>query len=145
MQQHIELAGCLNAAQSISTTGLKEGLHTGLAEVSMEKVLGWNPDVLVIDFGTPEEFYNDSKWKSIKAVKNKMVFRQPIGIFIWDRPTAESAVLHPLWLAKIVYPDLFADIDLAREIKRFYRETMSFDFTDEHVEAILSAKYSLIF
>jgi iron complex transport system substrate-binding protein len=145
MQQHIELAGCLNAAESISTTGRKEGLHTGLAEVSMEKVLEWNPDVLVIDFGTPEDLYDDPKWKSIKAVKNRMVFKQPIGIFIWDRPTAESAVLHPLWLAKSVYPDLFADVDLAQEIKRFYREIMSFNLTDENVQDILSAKYSLIF
>jgi iron complex transport system substrate-binding protein len=145
MQQHIELAGCLNAAESISTTSRKEGLHTGLAEVSMEKVLEWNPDVLVIDFGTPEDLYDDPKWKSIKAVKNRMVFKQPIGIFIWDRPTAESAVLHPLWMARSVYPDLFADVDLAQEIKRFYREIMSFNLTDENVQDILSAKYSLIF
>jgi iron complex transport system substrate-binding protein len=52
MQQHLELAGCRNAAEAILTTGMKEGLHTDLAEVSMEKVLGWNPDILVIDFGT---------------------------------------------------------------------------------------------
>jgi iron complex transport system substrate-binding protein len=145
MQQHMELAGCLNAAKSISTTGTKEGLHTGLAEVSMEKVLEWNPDVLIIDFGTPEELFNDARWGSISAVKNGKVYKQPIGIFIWDRPTAESAVLHPLWLAKVVYPDLFADIDLAQEIKRFYRLIMSFDLTDEHVVAILTAKYAMIF
>jgi iron complex transport system substrate-binding protein len=145
MQRHIELAGCVNAAASISTTGTKEGLHTGLAEVSMEKVLEWNPNVLVVDFGTPEELSHDPRWKSISAVKNGKVFKQPVGIFIWDRPTAESAVLHPLWLAKVAYPELFADIDVAQEIKRFYREIMSFDLTDENVEAILSAKYALAF
>jgi len=47
IRQRLELAGCRNAADSLRTTGLKEGLHTGLAEVSMEKVLGWNPDILV--------------------------------------------------------------------------------------------------
>jgi iron complex transport system substrate-binding protein len=111
----------------------------------MEKVLEWNPDMLIIDFGSPAEVYDSPKWKSINAVKNKKVFKQPIGIFIWDRPTAESAVLHPLWLAKMAYPDRFADIDLVREIKKFYRETMSFDLTDEHAEAILAAKYTLSF
>jgi iron complex transport system substrate-binding protein len=145
IQQRLELAGCRNAAESIRTTGLKEGMHTGLAEVSMEKVLGWNPDILVIDFGAPQDVYNDPKWKSIAAVKNRMVFRQPIGIFIWDRPTAESAVLHPLWLAKVAYPDRFADIDMVREIKRFYRDIMSFNLTDEQAKSVLEAKYTMNF
>ncbi len=145
MQQRLELAGCRNAAESILTTGLKEGLHTGLAEVSMEKVLGWNPDVLVIDFGAPSELYDNPKWKSINAVRNKMVFRQPIGVFIWDRPTTESAVLHPLWLAKIAYPDLFRDIDMVQEVQRFYREIMSFNLSDEQANAVLEAKYTMNF
>ena len=115
----------------------------GLAEVSMEKVLEWNPDILVIDFGSPAEVYDSPKWKSINAVKNKKVFKQPIGIFIWDRPTAESAVLHPLWLAKTAYPERFADINMVQEIKKFYREVMSFNLTDEHAQSILAAKYTL--
>ena len=119
MQRQIELAGCRNAAERILTSGTREGgLHTGLAEVSMEKVLEWNPDILVIDFGSPAELYDSAKWKSINAVKNKKIFKQPIGIFIWDRPTAESAVLHPLWLAKMAYPERFADVNLVQEIKR---------------------------
>jgi iron complex transport system substrate-binding protein len=143
MQQHLELAGCRNAAEAILTTGMKEGLHTGLAEISVEKVLGWNPDILVIDFGTASEIYANSKWKTINAVKNKMIFKQPVGVFIWDRPTAESAVLHPLWLAKIAYPERLADVDLKNEIKRFYREIMSFNLNDEQAESILAGKYNL--
>jgi iron complex transport system substrate-binding protein len=146
MQRQIELAGCRNATEKILSSGTREGgLHSGLAEVSMEKVLGWNPDILVIDFGSPSDLYSDPKWKSISAVKNSMIFKQPIGIFIWDRPTAESAVLHPLWLAKMAYPDRFADIDLTQEIKQFYREIMSFNLTNDQAEAILSAKFTLSF
>lgn len=145
IQHHLELAGCRNAAESIRSSGVKQDLHTGLAEVSMEKVLGWNPDILVIDFGSPSDVFADPKWKSITAVKNKAVYRQPIGIFIWDRPTAESAVLHPLWLAKTAYPDLFRDIDMLQEVKRFYREIMSFELSDEQANAVLSAKFSLNF
>ena len=144
MQRQIELAGCRNAAGKVATAGNREGgLHTGLAEVSMENVLEWNPDILVIDFGAPEEIYNSPKWKSINATKNRKVFKQPIGIFIWDRPTAESAVLHPLWLAKMAYPERFADINLMQEVKKFYRETMSFNLTDEQAGSILAAKYTL--
>jgi iron complex transport system substrate-binding protein len=143
MHRQIELAGCRNASAKILSAGMKEGLHTGLAEVSMEKVLEWNPDILVIDFGTPSDLCDDAKWKSIKAVKNKMVYKQPVGVFIWDRPTAESAVLHPLWLAKLAYPERFSDINLVGEIKRFYGEIMDFKLTEEQTEAVLSAKYTL--
>jgi iron complex transport system substrate-binding protein len=144
MQRQIALAGCRNAAETILTSGTRKGgLHTGLAEVSMEKVLGWNPDILVIDFGTLDELYSNPKWRSITAVKNKAVYTQPIGVFIWDRPTAESAVLHPLWLAKIAYPDRFADINLKKEIRRFYGEIMSFNLTDEQADSVLTAKYTL--
>jgi iron complex transport system substrate-binding protein len=143
MQKQIDLAGCRNASQIIMSSGMKEGLHTGLAEVSMEKVLGWNPDIIVIDFGTPSDLYNDSKWKNIKAVKTKMVFNQPVGVFIWDRPTAESAALHPLWLAKLAYPERFTDINLVSEIKKFYHDTMDFNLTDDQAQAVLSAKYTL--
>ncbi len=143
MQKHIELAGCRNAAETLHSSGVKEGLHTGLAEVSMEKVLGWNPDILVIDFGSPSDVYADPKWKAVNAVKNRAVFKQPIGVFIWDRPTAESAVLHPLWLAKTAYPDRFRDIDMVQEVKKFYREIMSFNLSDEQAKAVLEAKYTI--
>jgi iron complex transport system substrate-binding protein len=143
MQRQIELAGCRNATDKILTSGIRADLHAGLAEVSMEKVLEWNPDIVVVDFGTPQDIYQDPKWKSVKAIQNKMVFKQPVGVFIWDRPTAESAVLHPLWLAKKAYPELFADINLLNEIKTFYREIMDFKLSDEQAEAVLAAKYTL--
>lgn len=141
MQQHIELAGCRNAAESIRSAGGKGGLHVGLAEVSMEKALGWNPDILVIDFGAPAELKANARWRTIAAVQNGAVHTEPIGAFIWSRPTAESAVLHPLWLATIAYPDRFRDIDMKKEVKRFYREIMSFNLNDEQVDAVLSGKY----
>ena len=143
MDQRILAAGCRNAAKGLTTGGKKEGLHVGLDEVSMEKVLVWDPDILVIDFGKPEDVYVDPQWKSLKAIKTKKVFLQPVGVFIWDRPTAESAVLYPLWLAKKAYPQRFEDINLLVEVKRFYGEIMNFPLTDEEAETLLSAGYGM--
>jgi iron complex transport system substrate-binding protein len=111
----------------------------------MEKVLGWNPDILVIDTGNPEELYDDPRWQAIKAVRTRQVYRQPVGIFIWDRPTAEAAVLCPLWLAKTAYPERFADVDLVAEVQNFYRETMHFDLSDEQARGVLSGSYGFTF
>jgi iron complex transport system substrate-binding protein len=145
MHERIITAGCRDATASISTAGAKEGLHSGLSEMSMEKVLGWNPDVLVIDFGTPEEVYNDPRWKNVTAIRNRQVYKQPVGVFIWDRPTAEAAVLYPLWLAKTAYPELFRDIDLVAEVKKFYGEIMSFHLSDAQAHALLNGDFGLRF
>jgi iron complex transport system substrate-binding protein len=145
MHERIVTAGCTDAAISINTSGVKEGLHSGLSEVSMERALDWDPDILIIDAGKPEDVYNDPKWQTVKAVRNRQVFKQPIGIFIWDRPTAEAAVLYPLWLAKNAYPELFKDVDMLQEVKRFYREIMAFTLTDDQAHAILSGAYTLRF
>jgi iron complex transport system substrate-binding protein len=145
MHERLATAGCIDATAAISTTGKQEGLHSGLSEMSMEKVLGWDPDIMVIDTGTPEEIYNDPRWKNVTAIRNRQVYKQPIGVFIWDRPTAEAAVLHPLWLAKTAYPERFADVDLVSEVKNFYRETMKFELNDAQARAVLNGDYSFTF
>lgn len=145
MTERIETAGCRNAAETILTGGKKEDLHVGLVEVSMEQALFWNPDIMVIDFGEPERLVEDPKWKTVKAVQKRSVYKEPVGIFIWNRPTAESAVLHPLWLAKIAYPERFKDISLREEVKRFYREMMSFDLTDGEADALVNADFDVKF
>lgn len=145
MHERILNAGCIDAAAAISTAGAKEGLHSGLSEMSLEKVLGWNPDILVIDSGTPEDVYNDPRWKNVSAIRNRQVHKQPVGIFIWDRPTAEAAVLYPLWLAKTAYPERFKDIDMMDEVKRFYREIVSFNLSDSQARSLLEGKFQLKF
>jgi iron complex transport system substrate-binding protein len=142
MQERIETSGLKNAAQEINTSGVKPGIHAGLDQVSMEQVLKWNPDIIVIDSGTPEEMYSDPKWNSIKAVQNKQIYRLPNGVFVWNRPSAESAVLHPLWMAKIAYPERFTDISLEQEVKKFYHDAFMYDLTDEQVKKLLSGEYA---
>ena len=141
LDEHIRLAGCRNAAAPVRTVGKREGLHSGLGEVSIEEVVKWNPDLIVINSGAPADLSRQPAWKTIKAVQNGRVLVQPAGIFILHRPTAESAVLYPLWLAKNAYPDRFRDIDLRAEIKRFYSEIFTFNLNDAQVDRILSGEY----
>lgn len=141
MQERIEIAGCLNSSQPVATTGKRTGLHSGLAEVSMEQVLAWNPDIIVINHGNPETLSGSSAWRSISAVRDKMVFSQPAGVFIFNRPTAESAALYPLWLAVKAYPERFHDIHLEDEIRRFYNDIFHFQLSDQQVDAVLKGAY----
>jgi iron complex transport system substrate-binding protein len=134
MNEWIDAAGCVNAARDISSLGGREG---GLTSISMEQVLSWNPDIVVIDSGDPDALKKDPVWSTLSAVKNNRVYRLPVGIFIWNRPSCESAAMLPEWLALTAYPSRFGNIDIGSEIKRFYQEIFHFAFTDEDVRRIL--------
>jgi iron complex transport system substrate-binding protein len=137
MDEFIAAAGCINAAHPVSTLGGAEG---GLASISMEQVLEWNPDIVIIDTGTAEDLYADPLWADIPAIKNKQVYLLPRGMFGWNRASVEPAALFPMWLALQVYPDKFPDNDIDTELKRFYREIINYELTESDVTLILTGK-----
>ena len=139
----IEAGGALNAVKEISSaSGKEEGLHSGFTEVTMEDVIGANPDIIIIDTGTLEELENEDRWKSIEAVKSGNVFIRPSGLYTWSRPTAESAVLFPLYIAYIAYPEQFEDINIVEEFRAFYQEIFNLELTDEEINNIISGYYT---
>ncbi len=141
MQERITLAGCKNAAETVTTVGKQSGLHSGLGEVSMEQVLAWDPDILVINFGDLEELKKNPQWRNIKAVRTGKVHHQPAGVFLFNRPTMESAAIFPLWLGALAYPDRFQDLSIPDIVKDFYKEIMEFDLTDQQAADILAGHY----
>jgi iron complex transport system substrate-binding protein len=140
MQERIESAGLANAAKDlVHPTGQYSG---GYQEVSLEQVNLWNPDIIIIDDGTPDDLYNNPQWANINAIKNHRVYRMPQGIFIWSRPTAESAVLLPEWLAITAYPESFDDMNMTSEVRSFYSEIFKYDLTDQDLNDILNPQGS---
>jgi iron complex transport system substrate-binding protein len=124
MDEWIDAAGCVNSAGAVRSPGGKEG---GLAGISMEQLVGWNPDIIIIDTGKPEDLYSKQVWSELSAVKNKNVFRLPMGVFLWNRPSCESAVLFPQWLAVTAYPDRFRSFDFKNYCKSFYADVLGLD------------------
>ena len=141
MEERIRMAGCRNAAASVTTIGKQTGLHSGLGEVSMEQVLAWDPDILVVNFGNLKALRTHPQWEHIKAVKTGKVYHQPAGVFLFNRPTAESAAIYPLWLAGIAHPDRFKDVNIPGLVQEFYRDILEFDLSPSQVEDILSGVY----
>jgi iron complex transport system substrate-binding protein len=134
MDEWIEAAGCVNAAKGISSLGGKEG---GLVSVSMEHILSWDPDIVIIDSGNPEDLLSDSSWSKLSAMKDKKVYRLPSGLFIWNRASCEAAAMLPQWLAIIAYPDKLGNLKLRDEVRRFYVEIFRFKLSDDDINNIL--------
>ena len=84
-----------------------------------------------------ERIKNDRAWSSVAAVKNSRIYANPVGTFLWARYSCEEA-LQVLWVAKTLYPDLFADIDMVREVRDFYKKFYSHDISVDEAGRMLA-------
>ncbi len=116
------------------TGGLTQGAKG--SEVSIEQVLEWNPDVIVVQKTNKGlgELLADDRIQDLNALKNKQVYQFPIGAFWWDRPSPE-APLGFMWLAKTLYPEYTKELDLKQETKAFYKDFYNYQLSDEEYES----------
>ena len=112
------------------------------ATINMEQVYEWDPDIIYItNFTTaqPEDLYNNAiggdDWSNVTAVKNQNVHKMPLGSYRTYTPGTDTP-LTLLWMAKTMYPDLFADIDMTQEVKDYYQEIYGVELTDEDVASM---------
>lgn len=134
----IEAAGGVNAAGDVSGNN---------KEVSIEQVLQWNPDIIILSSNTLmkvsngkkniDELLSDKAWKQVNAVKNNKVYFNPDGAFYWDRYSAEEA-LQIQWAAKIINPDKFQDLDIVKETRNFYKTFLDYDLSEEEANKIIN-------
>jgi iron complex transport system substrate-binding protein len=113
----------------------------GLANVSIEQVLVWNPDVIItIDQEFAASVRNDPAWSSVKAVRDGRVHLSPKMPFGWvDFPPSVNRLIGLWWLAKILYPDKFPE-DMHALTRDFY--TMYYHRTpsDAQIDHVLAGR-----
>lgn len=119
------------------------GVDSSSTEVDMEQILVWNPDIIWIGNFTPtmpsdlyENKLEGQDWSMIKAVQNGQVYKIPIGGYRWDPPSIESPLVLK-WMAQIAHPDMFPDMDMADELREFYKDVYDYEISDEQIEGIL--------
>lgn len=140
--------------QWLNATGandVAENDVTGRKDVNMEQIYNWNPEIIYLTNFTeiqPEDLYNNTipgqDWSEVEAVKNKQVYKIPLGIYRWFPPSGDAPLMLK-WLANNNQPELF-NYDMNAEIKSYYKDFYGYDVTDEEVEQILhpssdAAKY----
>lgn len=87
-------------------------------EVSMEKILAWNPDVIFI-WGNAKydvaDILGNPQWRHLKAVRTGQVFKAPLWSTLSPRAAAAALVM-----AAQVYPDRFNKAAVEKELDSFY-------------------------
>lgn len=136
-QYWCDAVGGINVAEGITADNSN-------AVIGMEEVYGYDPDVIFITNFTaalPEDIYGSKicgdDWSPVKAVREKRVYKMPLGIYRSYTPSADTP-LTLLWMAKSVYPERFKDVDLTTEVKKYYQTVFGVSLTEKQISRMFS-------
>ncbi|NNM72455.1 iron ABC transporter substrate-binding protein [Enterovirga aerilata] len=130
--ESLDMLGAVNVAG---------GTGGGLATVSLEQVLAWDPEVIVtIDRDFAAFVRQDPAWASVRAVRDGRVHLSPKLPFGWvDFPPSVNRLIGLIWLGKLLYPALFPE-DLVAETRAFYRLFYHVTPSDEGIARVLAGR-----
>jgi len=136
------LGGSINVETiELLANNVAGGTRGGLANVSIEQVLLWNPDVIVtIDRNFAETVRSDPAWSSVKAVRDGRVHLSPKMPFGWvDFPPSVNRLIGLRWLGRILYPELFPE-DMRALTRAFYQRFYHVALTDAQIDHVLAGR-----
>jgi iron complex transport system substrate-binding protein len=114
-------------------------------DITAEMFLSIDPDIILVGGQNQAITYDlivsDPVLRELTAVGSGQVFRIPQGIFPWCR-TGTEVSLQVIWTAKLLFPDLFEDVDISKIAKDFYRDFFGADVSDENIAKILQGRLS---
>ncbi len=109
---YIDLAGGQNVASELGM----------FVEVGVEQIIAWDPEVILLNGFeaklSPQDVYDNELLADVSAVKNRRVYKMPLGGYRWDPPNQESPLTW-LWLSMVLHPEKF-DWDMAARINESY-------------------------
>jgi iron complex transport system substrate-binding protein len=107
--------------------------------VNAEQVLAWDPDIILLngfeEALTPDDVYANPVFAGLSAVRNKRVYKMPLGGYRWD-PSSHESPLGWMWLSMVFYPDQF-DWPLRTIIGEKYQEIYGQTPNADEIDGIL--------
>ena len=108
---------------------------------TLEEIYKWDPLAFIANESSVTDYIlSDSKWEGLTAVKNKKVYTLPVGATRWCHPGSMEAHMGVLAVAKLFYPDKFADMDLEAYTSDYYQEYFDLKLDHKAVKKILSGE-----
>lgn len=136
-------AGAINV-EAVEAAGgrnvVGEALGGGsLVTVSMEQLLRFDPDVIVVlDPTLFARMGRDPLWGELRAVREGKVVLTPQLPFPWvDYPPSVNRVMGVIWLAQLLFPQQMG-FDVPGEARAFYRLFYHHDLTPSELDRLMS-------
>lgn len=130
----IERAGGRNVADA-------QDQRRGIANVSPEQILAWNPDIIVTwDRNFHDKIVKgaDPLWQGLKAVKDNRVHLAPTAPFGWiDRPPSINRLIGLRWLANLFHGARFP-FDIREDTRAFYKLFYHVDVADADLGTLIA-------
>ncbi|MBW6423401.1 iron ABC transporter substrate-binding protein [Rhizobium sp. XQZ8] len=130
---NLEILGAVGATNVAAAAG-----KGGLTNVSLEQILGWNPQVILA--ASPkfaQTAKTDPLWANIAAVKDGKVYPTPSMPFGWfDSPPGVNRLIGVRWLEALLYPKAFT-VDLKGDVKQFFKLFYQVELTDAQLDSLL--------
>ncbi|GBQ86084.1 ABC transporter substrate-binding protein [Asaia krungthepensis] len=132
VDEWIRDAGGINAAQNV---------HGNKRPVSMEQILSWNPEIIILgaDAGSVDVLNGDALWARLVAVQSHHVFRNPAGVFNWDRYSPEL-MLQLIWARQIIRDGHIDRGAMIGQIQSFYGKFYRHPIDKNEAARILDAQ-----
>lgn len=128
--QVVDLLGARTLASSSGAAGI--------ASVSLEQVLQWDPEViLTLDAAFFERVWREPAWAGTSARANRRIHLSPALPFGWlDAPPSVNRLLGLRWAAARLYPELSSG-DFRQETRDFYRRFYGVELEPSQLERLL--------
>jgi len=116
----VEMAGGIPAWRDVN-------LDENWILASIEQIALWNPDVVFVvayhvsAIEAVETIRNNDTWQQLEAVENNRIHAFPTDYHSWDQPDIRW-LLGLKWLATILHPEYFENVDMVDEARAFYEE-----------------------
>ncbi len=126
---------CIQIAGGVNVTDAASGESYG--DVTAEQIATWNPQYVFCGrISDKSAITGSAAFTGTDALKNGKVSLTPSGVMEWD--TGSECVLNALYMAKMLHPDLFSDLDMKAEIKTYYATFFTTQITDAQAQNILN-------
>jgi iron complex transport system substrate-binding protein len=133
---HLIIEWWIETAGGLSVTN--NGRQTESFAFTMEQLLAWNPDVMFVASEEEKAALNaDARFAVLKAVKTHRVYIVPSVAHAWGHRTIEQP-LTLLFAAQKMYPQRFKDVDMVKEMQRFYGGFFHYKMSVQEAQEILN-------
>ena len=120
------------------------------AQVVKEQILAWDPDIIFVGLGTINaagggaiyELQNDVSYKTLTAAKTSEVYT--VNPDISAGANYETQLVNAYYIGKVLYPEQFADVDLAKKADAIYNNVVGGDVYEELKEHMNNLSYQKI-
>lgn len=125
----------------INVADIEANSKGGGSEVSMEQILNWDPDVILVDSPELMDFIQkDSSWQSLRAIKEERAYlvpSVPYG-FLYNPPSV-NRLMGLDWLGKLLYPEAKAyDFKIEDQLKNFFQHFYHIELNEEQIAEVLN-------